>query len=96
MVPNRWLIISIDTICLFALAAGMAAVLGVGMLSLAGGILNSTEYIEKPLLFGLIGVAIVAAFTISAASVLLKGIRILSGINVTIFISFACSYLLQA
>ncbi len=83
---NSWVITLIDAICLFALAAGMSAVLGVGMLSLAGGILNSTEVVHKPLLLGIIGLAIVLSFTISAASGLLKGIRILSGINVTIFI----------
>ena len=83
---NSWLITAIDAICLFALAAGMSAVLGVGMLSLAGGILNSTEVEHKPLLLGVIGLAIVLSFTISAASGLLKGIRILSGINVAIFI----------
>ena len=93
--PSGWIIVAVDSICLFALAAGMAAVLGVGMLSLAGGILNSTETIEKPILLGIIGIAIVSSFTISAASGLLKGIRILSGINVTIFI-IICLFVLFA
>lgn len=93
--PYKWIITAIDSICLFALAAGMSAVLGVGMLTLAGGILNSTESIEKPLLLGVIGIAIVAAFTISAASGLLKGIRILSGINISIFMVI-CLFVLFA
>lgn len=87
--PNRRIIIAIDAICLFALAAGMSAVLGVGMLSLAGAILNSSAFLDKPLLLGFIGMAIVAAFTVSAASGLLKGIRILSVINISIFIAIS-------
>ncbi len=83
---NSWMIKFLDAICLFALAAGMSAVLGVGMLSLAGSMQKSMDPSQKPLILGIIGIAIVGTFTISAASGLLKGIRILSGINVTIFL----------
>jgi choline-glycine betaine transporter len=83
---NKFLFATIDSICLFSLIAGMSAVLGVGLLSLSGGIFNSTEVYDKPLVLGIIAIIIVSVFTLSAASGLLKGIRILSGINVSIFI----------
>ncbi|MCG8307844.1 MAG: BCCT family transporter [Cytophagales bacterium] len=83
---NRWIIVALDVICLFALAAGMSAVLGVGMLTLAGGTTSFLDTVDKSVLLGIICIAIVATFTVSAASGLLKGIRILSGINVSIFI----------
>jgi glycine betaine transporter len=84
----------LDAVCLFALVAGMSAVLGVGILSLSGGIAQLTGTATTPWILGLITIAIVATFTISAASGLLKGIKTLSAINVVIFIGIALFVLL--
>lgn len=83
-----WLIKLLDAICLFALIAGMAAVIGVGMLSISGGISGDFKS-DKPLLLLAIGSLLVISFTISAATGLLRGIRILSSINIFIFIVIA-------
>lgn len=76
---------AIDAVCLFALVGGMAASLGAGSLSLSGGLGLG----KSPLVLGLIVLAIVVAFSISAATGLQRGIRLLSGINVTGFILLA-------
>lgn len=78
----------IDGICLYALVAGMAASLGAGILTLSGGIKNLTNY-ENQWLLLVIAALIVAAFTLSAISGLMKGIRILSDINTRIFVLLA-------
>ena len=78
----------IDGICLYALVAGMAASLGAGILTLSGGIKNLTGF-ESQWLLLLIAGWIVASFTISAISGLMKGIRILSDINARIFVLLA-------
>ena len=79
----------IDAICLFSLVAGMSASLGAGALTLSGGLgyflgINSTGWI-----IGGIILLIVICFSLSAISGLLKGIRILSGINFWIFLMIA-------
>ncbi|MEM8526952.1 MAG: BCCT family transporter [Bacteroidota bacterium] len=82
----------VDAICLYSLAAGMAASLGAGILMIGGG-LESLFGVEKdPLLLALVTLAIVACFIISAASGLMKGIRILASWNIRIFIAF-CIFL---
>ncbi len=82
---------SVDAICLYALVAGMAASLGTGVLTISGGIQNIFELdlsrLQENILLFFITVTIVAAFILSAASGLLKGIRILSNINILIFIA---------
>jgi len=85
----------VDSICLFALIAGMAAVLGVGMLTIAGGLSPGLNAVDKSVFLGIIAILMVASFTISAATGLLKGIRILSGINIGIFI-FICVFVFIA
>ena len=87
--PNAKLSSIVDVLCLFALIAGMSASLGTGILTLAGG-LNFSLGIEKNQ-FLLLSICIitVAAFVISASSGLMKGIRILSSINVYAFIIIA-------
>jgi choline-glycine betaine transporter len=87
--PNAKLSSTVDVLCLFALIAGMSASLGTGILTLAGG-LNFSLGIEKNqfLLFAICFIT-VAAFVISASSGLMKGIRILSSINVYAFIAIA-------
>lgn len=84
---RKWWSILLNNICLFALVAGMAASLGAGIMSLSGGISSLGNIGNGALLTGIITILIVAAFTISAATGLLKGIRILSSINVAIFIA---------
>lgn len=84
----KWLGIGIDSICLYALVAGMAASLGAGILTLSGGIKNIFG-LESNLILLLITITIVGAFILSAISGLMKGIRILSDINIRIFIILA-------
>lgn len=83
---NRWWSVPLDNICLFALVAGMSASLGAGMLSISGGVQKLSGLPTSSILTGVIAIAIVLSFTISAATGLLKGIRVLSSINVAIFI----------
>lgn len=78
-----------DAICLFALVAGMAASLGTGILSLAGGLGEFVGLLQGKKLYGMIGAVMVVVFVISSASGLKKGIRILSGINIQVFIGLA-------
>ncbi|HKK74249.1 MAG TPA: BCCT family transporter [Saprospiraceae bacterium] len=79
----------VDMICLYGLVAGMAASLGTGMLTLMGGMNIVLGIPESTLLLGGIGLFIVLTFIISAASGLMKGIRILSDINIKAFIGLA-------
>ena len=90
---NKWLGIGIDGICLYALVAGMAASLGAGILTLSGGIKSITNF-ESPFLLLIITLAIVITFSVSAISGLMKGIRLLSDINIRIFFLLAIFVLL--
>jgi len=78
----------VDAICLYSLAAGMAASLGTGILVIGGGLETLFGIQSSPLLLALITIAIVACFIVSAASGLLKGIRILASWNIRVFIAF--------
>ncbi|MEM9023259.1 MAG: BCCT family transporter, partial [Bacteroidota bacterium] len=92
---RAWLNNSVDAICLYALVAGMAASLGDGTLSLTGG-LNYLWEIEKgPWLIGLVCGLVVVAFVLSALSGITKGIRILSDINIRVFVVL-CLFVLLA
>ena len=71
----------VDAICLFSLVAGMAASLGTGILTIAGGLQNVLRIPSVPWVWALIAVAIVATFVVSSATGLMKGIRILSDVN---------------
>lgn len=77
----------LDAIALLALLLGLSASLGTGLLSISGGVHRLTEIPTGNLLSGAICIAIVAAFFISSASGLHKGIRILSDINTKIFLA---------
>ena len=79
----------IDIICLFGLVAGMAASLGTGILTIMGGMGTVAGVPKSDLLLGLITMVIVLTFILSAASGLMKGIRILSDINIKAFIGLA-------
>ena len=84
-----WLGRIADAICLFSLVAGMAASLGTGILSLSGGLERFFGWESGKLLYGLVGLLIVSAFVVSSATGLQKGIRLLSGWNIRIFIGIA-------
>ncbi|MCB1173433.1 MAG: BCCT family transporter [Leptospiraceae bacterium] len=79
-----WLI---DIIALYTLVAGMSASLGTGILALAGGLHHILpELTGGSLLYGCLIGLVVCTFVISASSGLMKGIRILSDLNVKFFI----------
>ena len=84
----------IDAICLYALVAGMAASLGTGILTLAGGIGYLTGIASSPALMGIIACAVVGSFILSSMSGLMKGIRILSDLNAKVFVGLALFVLL--
>jgi len=80
--------IGLDNLSLFALVMGMAASLGAGILTLKGGLDRSFDTgMHDTALSGLIALSIVAAFTISASTGLMKGIKNLSLLNFYIFIA---------
>ena len=91
---NEYLSSIVDVICLFALVAGMSASLGTGVLTLAGGLNYSLGIEKSQFLIFVICLITVTAFVISASSGLMKGIRILSSINVYAFIVIALFILL--
>lgn len=84
-----WIGDLLDAFALLTLISGIAASLGTGMLSLAGGIGYLVGIKTSPLLLAVITVAIVSAFVVSSATGLQKGIRILSDINTKFFFVFA-------
>lgn len=75
----------IDAFCLFALVAGMAASLGTGTMTLAGGLENVAGWKSSPLLWGVVMAVIVATFVVSSVSGVIRGIRILSDINARVY-----------
>ena len=75
----------IDAVALFSLIAGIAATLGVGTLSVSGGLARLTGIEAGPWLQGLVMTGIVAAFTISSVTGLQRGIRLLSDLNTKFF-----------
>lgn len=79
----------IDAICMYSLIAGMAASLGTGVLSIAGGLKYLTGIQTGALLWAAVDIAIVATFVISAITGLFKGIKKLSEINFAVFILLA-------
>lgn len=80
---------AVDSLCLFALVAGMAASLATGILTLAGGIEFLYRIPSGPLSWGIIGAAIVAAFLLSALSGIHRGITWLSNLNTLCFFLIA-------
>jgi len=79
----------IDSICLFALVAGMSASLGTGVLTLSGGIRELTHIENSAWLLGGILALIVLAFVVSSITGVTKGIRLLSEINASVFVILA-------
>lgn len=87
--PPKHLSSIVDSLCLFALVAGMSASLGAGILTLAGGLDDLLGITKTNLSLLLICGVTVIAFIISASTGLMKGIRILSTINIYGFIGIA-------
>lgn len=83
--------VAVDAVCLFALVAGMAAALGAGSLALQGGVAGyvGADAGATPFQLAMVIGAIVVAFSMSAASGLQRGIRLLSNYNVIGFICLA-------
>jgi len=76
----------LDGLALLALAFGLSASLGAGILSIAGGIDRVSPLTADPILTGFVAFFIVAAFFLSSVSGLHRGIRVLSDINTKIFL----------
>ena len=76
----------IDAVALYALVGGMAASLGTGILTVSGGINNVFAIPSNHLLWAVVALAIIGTFIISASTGLMKGIRILSSLNVKVFL----------
>ena len=79
----------IDAVCLYTLALGMASSLGTSVLNLAGGVNHLSGIASNPLLWAIITAAVTITFILSASSGLMKGIRILSDINMKAFYGIA-------
>lgn len=76
----------IDSLALLALLLGLSASLGAGILSISGGISRLTSLPVGPYMLAIVAALIVAAFFISSATGLHRGIRILSDINTKLFL----------
>lgn len=75
----------IDAICLYTLALGMAASMGTSILTLSGGVNYLTGISSTPMLWAFVAALVTITFLISAATGLMKGIRILADINMKAF-----------
>lgn len=77
----------IDNAALFGLVMGMSASLGAGVLTLKGGLLKAVPIgLPDDILVAVIALCVIAAFTISASTGLLRGIKHLSLINLVAFV----------
>ena len=79
----------IDALALWALVAGMAASLGTGLLTIAGGLSAILGIETTSVVLGGVAIAIVGCFIASAVTGLMKGIRILSDLNTKFFFVLA-------
>lgn len=91
--PSQFAIRLIDGVSLFALAAGMAASLGAGVLSLSGGFLNFFPSWNTDLASGFIILIILLTFVISSTTGIEKGIKNLSLINLFFFFLIAILFI---
>lgn len=79
----------LDAMALFALVAGISAVLGVGILSISSGAAGLLGVENNGYLTGAVAASIVTAFMVSSLTGLMKGIRILSDLNIKFFFVLA-------
>lgn len=79
---------AVDGLCLFCLCAGLSSSLGSGIMLVSGGVnAVSGGAVESGVTLWVVsGVVIIAAFVISAASGLTKGIKLLSKINTRFYL----------
>jgi len=84
----------LDAICLLSLLFGLSASLGAGILSISGGIDRISPLSTGPIMLAAVALAIVAAFFLSSASGLQRGIRVLSDNNTKMFVVIAVFVLL--
>ncbi len=82
----------IDAIALYALVAGVAASLGAGVMTLAGGLGAVVGLPDGPVLRFFITFAIVAVFVGSSITGIQRGIRYLSDINIKFFFAL-CAFI---
>lgn len=75
----------VDIVCLFSLGAGMAASLGTGTITIAGGLENQSGIRSSAAIWLIIIVLIVSVFIVSSLSGIMKGIRVLSRVNIYIY-----------
>ncbi len=75
----------VDVVCLFALMAGVAASLGTGTITIAGGIEKIFGIKSAPMSWAVVIAVIVATFIISSISGIMKGVRLLSSINAKVY-----------
>jgi choline-glycine betaine transporter len=80
---------AVDSIALLTLVLGMAASMGGGILSIAGGLTDHWGIPRSIWIDGLIALAIGVSFILSASTGLKKGIAFLSNANTQIFFGFA-------
>jgi len=79
----------LDGAALLALVAGVAAALGAGVMSIAGGLEALAGIKDTTLSRVLITFVIVLAFIVSSLSGLQRGVKILSDLNIRIFFALA-------
>lgn len=76
----------VDCLCMFAIAGGMAAVLGEGVLQIGSGIAHLTPIHTGPLLWTILILVITGTYILSSYTGLDKGIKILADQNTKIFL----------
>ncbi len=79
----------IDAVGLYALVAGVAASLGVGVMTVAGGLELAAGITDSAILRFTIVVAIVLIFVVSSISGIRRGIKLLSDFNIKFFFVLA-------
>lgn len=85
----------IDAVGLYALVAGVAASLGAGVMTIAGGLWHVTGVNDGALLRFAVTAAIVAVFVASSISGIQRGIKYLSDLNIRFFF-LLCAFVLIA
>ena len=81
---QKWSAI-VDVVCLFALTAGMAGSMGTGILSISGGLESVTGVKSAPGLWAVVGIVAGALFVVSSITGVMKGIKLLSKLNMYVF-----------
>lgn len=81
----------IDIICIFSLLCGMISTIGAAVLTLIGGIsyLTDNQISKNFFIIAVIVIALVATFIISSVTGVMRGIKLLSNINLWFFIIIA-------